>query len=441
MLQRWRVRLGRELRRLRVGWRAAVLWSLRITMAAVASYVVGVLIFPGTQPLLAPLTAMLVVQVTPLSLLASGLDRVIAVVTGVSLAVVFAAVVPLEWWSLGVLIFLSITLGQALRLRDNLIEVAISGMLVLGVGALGAEAAAGQRIAETLVGAAVGIIVNLAFPPRIPASDAGREIDGLADAIGELLKRSADELERLVDEPDEVASAAEVWLGEARRITHDDVPRVGAALLRAEQGRRLNVRAVAGPDLGPGLRQGLESLEHTAVTVRSMYRTVVDTTDGPPAWLTDEGGRDVLLVLVQTWRDLAAAVDAFGELVRLEAVPLAQSRAADFRALRGSMAGLPDARERLEELGAVVADPDVRELQAGVLSAVKRTERELDLARRLRRQVQLRRPARPRHAPQPAPQPAPEPVRRWVEEGAEAETVRLTGLPEAIEDAEEPEAR
>ena len=79
-----------------------------------------------------------------------------SVVAGVLVAVAFALVVPLEWWSLGLLILVSITIGQVLRLRANLIEVAISGMLVLGVGSLNAESAAWQRIAETLVGAAVG---------------------------------------------------------------------------------------------------------------------------------------------------------------------------------------------------------------------------------------------------------------------------------------------
>src|SRR4029078_10508976 len=118
--------------------------------------VVASLLLPSTQPLLAPLTAMLVVQVTPISLLASGLDRVIAVVAGVAIAGGFAAVVPLEWWSLGVLILISITIGQFLRLRSNLVEVAIRAMLVLGVGAIGAEAAARQRIAARVVGAAVG---------------------------------------------------------------------------------------------------------------------------------------------------------------------------------------------------------------------------------------------------------------------------------------------
>ena len=192
MVQWWRGFVSRELARVRRDGRASVLWSLRITVAATASYLVASLFFPGTQPLLAPLTAMLVVQVTPLSLLASGLDRVIAVVAGVALAVGFAAVVPLEWWSLGILILVSITVGQFLRLRSNLVEVAISAMLVLGVGAIGAEAAAWQRIAETLVGAAVGIIATLLFPPKVPSSDAGRAIDGLADAVSELLVRAAE---------------------------------------------------------------------------------------------------------------------------------------------------------------------------------------------------------------------------------------------------------
>src|SRR4051794_27589038 len=143
---------------------------------------------------------MLVVQVTPLSLLASGLDRVIAVVAGVALAVGFAAVVPLQWWSLGILILVSITMGQFLRLRSNLVEVAISAMLVLGVGAIGAEAAAWQRIAEPLAVAAAGIIAPLVFPPKVASADAGRAIDGLADSVTELLVRAAEQLEAMRDE-------------------------------------------------------------------------------------------------------------------------------------------------------------------------------------------------------------------------------------------------
>ena len=404
MRDEWRGRLTRELTRLRNDGRGAVLWSLRVTVAAVASYVVATLFFPGTQPLLAPLTAMLVVQVTPVSLLASGLDRVVAVVAGVSVAVAFAAVVPLEWWSLGLLILVSITIGQALRLRSNLVEVAISGMLVLGVGSLGAESAAWQRIAETLVGAAVGIVANLLFPPKVASADAGRAIDGLADSVSELLYRAADELTDLVADGGDVAAAAGGWLGDARRITHD-IPRVGAALLHAEQGRRFNVRAVGTPNVGPGLRQGLEALEHSAVAIRSMFRALVDAARDP-AWSVDESTQDVLIGLAQTFRDMAASVDAFGQLVHDEADPGKRMSSADVQVVREALQGLHEARARLEDLLIVGTTPELLELDAAVLSTVKRLLSEMDLDERIRRQVRLvRRPARARPPRPSGPRP------------------------------------
>ncbi len=412
--------------RLRNDGRAGLLWSLRITIAAVASYVVATLLFPGTQPLLAPLTAMLVVQVTPVSLLASGLDRVVAVVTGVSLAVAFAAVLPLEWWSLGLLIFVSIAIGQALRLRANLIEVAISGMLVLGVGSLTAESAGWQRIAETLVGAAVGIAANLLFPPKIASADAARAIDGLSDSISELLNRAAEELAVLVAKGRDVGSAARTWLDEARRITHDDIPRVGSALLHAEQGRRLNVRAVGTPDVGPGLRQGFEALEHSAVAIRSMFRALVDATS-EPSWLDEESADDVLLGLAQTMRELAAGIHAFGHLVRNEAVPVTSLGSDDVQALRDALDGMQEARARLNEMAMTESAPQLRELHAIALSTVKRLLREMDLEQRVRRQVQLNRPIRPRptYLGRPSSRRLPTPP----EPTPDAETQPLPRLP------------
>jgi hypothetical protein len=327
---------------------------------------------------------------------------VVAVVAGVSLAVGFAAVVPLEWWSLGLLILVAITIGQVLRLRSNMIEVAISGMLVLGVGALGAESAAWQRIAQTLIGAAVGVVANLVFPPKIASADAGRAIDGLADSVSELLTRAADELTEIVGEGSDVGPAARAWLGDARRITHD-IPAVGAALLHAEQGRRLNVRAVGTPDVGPGLRQGLEALEHTAIAIRVMFRAVVDATyDG--SWLQDESAADVFLGLAQTFRELAAGIDTFGEVVRDEAASSTRRSTAEVQALREALEGLHEARARLDDALTTEDDPGLLELHAAMLSTVKRLLGEMDLGERVRRQVRLARSTRPR-LPRPATRP------------------------------------
>jgi hypothetical protein len=416
-VREWQQRIAHQIVRLRSGGRAALLWSSRVTIAATASYIVATLFFPGTQPLLAPLTAMLVVQVTPVSLLTAGLDRVLAVVSGVSLAVVVSTLVPLEWWSLGLLIFVAITIGQTIRLRANLVEVAISGMLVLGVGSLGAESAAWQRVAETLVGAAVGIAANLLFPPKVATSDAGQAIDGLADSVSELLNRAADELTDLVAGEHQVAPAARAWLGEARQITHN-IPRVGAALLHAEQGRRFNVRAVGTADVGPGLRQGLEALEHSAIAIRSMFRVVVDAT-GDPAWPHDEDAEQVLLDLAQTFRQMAAGVDAFGHLVRDEAEPVNTLSTADVRAVQQALEGLHEARTRLDRSLAAGGPAGLLELHAALLSTVKRLLGEMDLDERIRRQVQLMRTQRPRSARgarasgrqrPPAPPASPEPT-------------------------------
>lgn len=408
---------------MRSGGRAAVLWSVRITVAAVASYVVATLLLPGAPPLLAPLTAMLVVQVTPVSLLASGLDRVVSVVAGVALAVAFAEVVPLAWWSLGLLILVSITIGQLLRLRSNLIEVAISAMLVLGVGALSAESAAWQRIVETLVGAAVGIAANLLFPPRVATSDAGRAIDGLADSVSELLTRAADELTELVGSGSDLGPAARAWLGDARHITYD-IPRVGAALLHAEQGRRLNVRAVGTPNVGPGLRQGLEALEHSAVAIRAMFRAVVDATDDP-AWSDDESTEDVALGLAQAFREMAAVVDAFGQLVHDEAEPTVHSRLPDVQVLRDAVDGLQEARARFEGLLTTDTRPALLELHAAVLSTAKRLLQETDLGERLRRQVRLVSATRRRLPPSPFTSARP----AAGETAPDAETLPLPRIP------------
>lgn len=396
-MQWWRGFLSRELARVRRDVRASVLWSIRITVAATASYLVASLVFPDTQPLLAPLTAMLVVQVTPLSLLASGLDRVVAVVAGVALAVGFAAVVPLEWWSLGVLILLSITVGQFLRLRSNLVEVAISAMLVLGVGAIGAEAAAGQRIAETLVGAAVGVFATLVFPPKVASSDAGRAIDGLADAVSELLARAAGELEAMAEtDPRRLPGAAREWLDDGRRITHG-IPAVGAALLRAEEGRRLNVRAVRTPHVEPGLRQGLEALEHTAVAIRGLMRSVADASDGD--WLKEHVARRVLHDLADTFDKLAAGADAFGELVRHEGDVQVSLSHDDIAHLLEAQNGMLRARDRLDEALTEPRSPDVIELYAATRATVRRLQHELALDERVRRQLRL---LPPRHlSPRP----------------------------------------
>ena len=128
---------------------------LRLTGAAVAAYLVALLLLDDPRPVLAPLTALLIVQVTLVGTITDTARRILSVVAGVALAIVFSAFVGFSWWSLALLIAASIMEGQVLRLGPHLLEVPISAMLVLAVG--GSEHAALDRVTATVVGAAVGL--------------------------------------------------------------------------------------------------------------------------------------------------------------------------------------------------------------------------------------------------------------------------------------------
>ncbi len=117
------------------------------------------------KPVIAPLTALLVAQVSLYQTLRSAVRRVAAVVAGVLLAVGLSAWIGFTWWSLGITIVLALAVGFALHLGDTILEVPVSAMLILSVA--GTSKAATGRIIETLIGAGVGLAAGFVFgPPR-----------------------------------------------------------------------------------------------------------------------------------------------------------------------------------------------------------------------------------------------------------------------------------
>jgi hypothetical protein len=129
-------------------------------------------------------------------------------------------------------------------------------------------------------------------------------------------------------------------------------------------------------------------------------RTLADATSDP-SWPDDDISDDVLLGLAQTFREIAAAVDAFGQLVRDDADPRKRTGVDDVRRLRAALEGLHEARARLEELTIAGTSPELLELHTAVLVTVKRLLSEMDLDERMRRQLRLMpqsRPRRPRTA-------------------------------------------
>jgi uncharacterized membrane protein YccC len=282
--------------------------TLKSTVAAVAAYVVALPLSDNPRPVLAPLTALLVVQLTLYDTVRRGLRRVAAVVLGVLFAAALSTVVPLTWWSLGLAIAVSLVVGRLFRLGDDIAEVPISAMLILAVG--GADTVVEGRIAETVIGAVVGVLVGAVVAPPLyvrPASDA---VQGLARAEAEVMRQVAAEVRE-----EYTVEQADGWLEKARGLGRD-ILRADRALGTAESSLRYNPRAISRPHAGRSLRSGLDAMERVAVSLRGVCRVLADLVHG-------EGeetvyGPDVREALSDVLSDVADAVESYGVLVGSE---------------------------------------------------------------------------------------------------------------------------
>ncbi len=371
-------------RRVREGGRAALARSLRLSVAAVASYLAAQRVSGDKQPITAALTALLIVQVTFFGTITDTARRIVSVLAGVGVAVAAALLVGLTWWSLGSIVLVSILLGQALRLGPHLLEVPISAMLILAAGGAGVRAT--DRIVETLIGAAVGLLVNVVIPQRPRVRTAGRAVERFGDSIARLLDRAATSLHDGPVGRDEAAA----WLDELRTLT-GRVELVERELDEAQESRRLNPRAVGIPDTIPDLRSGLQALEHAAVALRAVFRSLAEGSEvtldeSRPDGSGDELLRDALAVLMA---DIARALRDFGTLVRAEGDEAGEPHT---DVLEDALDAVREARVRLTEL--LLVDPHeavgLWQRRGSLLAGVERVLAELDAEERRRRTRQRR---------------------------------------------------
>lgn len=374
--------------------------ALRSTAAATLAYVAARYLSSEAAPLTAPLTALLVVQVTLYSTLTTGIRRVNAVVAGVLVASGFSVLVGLTWWSLGLIILASLVVGRLVRAGEFVPEVAISAMLVLGVTRVASTA--WDRVLETLIGAVVGLLFNFLFAPPVWVRTAGESIEDLARRMRQLLLRIGEGLTAPVP-----VERAALRLHEARRLD-DAVGEVDGALRQAEDSVRLNPRVKEGVLHRVVLRTGLDTLEICTVVLRVLARTLTDLakerTDEP--LFTPEVGAALEDLLSR----VADAVVSFAVLVTTEASASAETAEAR---LAGDLAAARTSRERLAPLllAGVRRHPRQWQLHGAVLTEIDRILDELAMEHRSRRLMEeLDRAAREQRERYQRPAA----VRRWA---------------------------
>ncbi|CAL9626435.1 FUSC family protein [Streptomyces sp. enrichment culture] len=372
VVREWPAPLVRMARRRR---EPVVVQALRSSAAATIAYVIALRLSPDdAPPLTAPLTALLVVQVTLYATLTNGVRRVNSVVAGVLVAIAFSLLVGLTWWSLALLIVASLAVGHLVRVDEYVPEVAISAMLVLGVTAVGDYAWA--RVVETLIGAVVGLAINILLPPPVWVGEAGESIEGLARRVRQLMLRLGEEAAGRTP-----FARAAARLHEARRLDHDIVG-VDAALRQAEDSLRLNPRVREGLLYRIVLRTGLDTLEIVTVVLRVLARTLTDLAKErePEPLFEEETGA----VLEQLLSEIADAVVSFAVLVTTHVSENAESAEAR---LTAELRQAATTRDKLADLllADVRDDPAQWQLRGAVLTEVNRIIDEMDTEHRSRR--------------------------------------------------------
>jgi hypothetical protein len=111
---------------------------------------------------------------------------------------------------------------------------------------------------------------------------------------------------------------------------------------------------------------------------------------------------------------LADGVDAFGELVRAEAVSRELSAPDRVTGVADTLQGLHDARDMLRGRIRGDSSPVLTELYVSLSTTVKRVLREMDLEERVRRQELLRPPPRAALAPGTLPKLGDIRVAQWA---------------------------
>lgn len=359
--------------------------TARLTSAAVLSYLITVWLIDGPVDLTCALTALLVTQSSARSSLKMGVVRVGAVVTGVLVAIGVSAWVGLSWWSLAMVIAVSLILAAVLRLGEQALETPISAMLILAVGGQGIGAEI--RVLTTLIGAGVGMSFNLLLPPRLPIDTAVRQVREVAQQEANSLREAGWSMMQRPITRDEVGT----WLDGVRDISavareaHGSVSTI-------EELRHLNTRSLNAPRVEPILRSGLDALDRSLFAVRGLY--FVMHKEAPEVSTLDDGyGEDVRAAFAVLLEHVADAVEGFGALIQADAE--ASDEEID-RSLAMSIDAIGEAMAILTDL--LMVDPrdetSLWLLRGSILVAVQQTVEPLRLEdrARLRKQRDERRP-------------------------------------------------
>ncbi|WP_406247333.1 aromatic acid exporter family protein [Microbacterium sp. M] len=174
--------------------RGPLLQVVKSAVATISAWLIAGWLIPGPLPVFAAIAALLVVQPSVNQSLAKALERSIGVIAGVLIAVGLSLLLGPQSWVVLLAIVVAMLVAWSFRATPGTgNQVAISAMLVLALGSDSPEYAV-DRIVETLIGVAIGIVVNVLIVPPVLVAPARRDLGLLGAELAASLDRLAESL-------------------------------------------------------------------------------------------------------------------------------------------------------------------------------------------------------------------------------------------------------
>lgn len=174
--------------------RGPLLQVVKSAVATIAAWLIAGWLIPGPLPVFAAIAALLVVLPSVNQSFAKAIERSLGVIVGVVIATGLSLLLGPQNWVVLLAIVVAMLVAWVFRATPGMgNQVAISAMLVLALGSSSPQYAL-DRIVETLIGVAIGLIVNALIVPPVLTAPARRDLGLLGAEIAASLDRLADAL-------------------------------------------------------------------------------------------------------------------------------------------------------------------------------------------------------------------------------------------------------
>ena len=249
-------------------------WVRQIVVASLASttaWLIGdALVFNGG--LVAAIVCALSIRISLYKSVREGLGQIVGTAIGAGVALLTVYYFSFGPIAIGMTVLLCSVVARGLRLGEVAsVNVPVTALIVIGPGISGSTAE--NRLISTLIGAAVAIVFSYFSHANTPAGRTVNQISRLGKRGAGLISEMAQGIAAGISQ-----KQAGSWLGKARLLV-EEIPSLRSQAIEAR--RYAKWSPLAEVDQAESLYIQGVAIEHMVVQIRSMARTLFDSTLDP----------------------------------------------------------------------------------------------------------------------------------------------------------------